>query len=96
MKCVDDCHGYEINTVLDEHEKYLLRFYEMRSDGTKINGTTNEEVLAALIHRLTKLNEKLYCNYNHFAIQHLRQALMLLEMRTIDRRKREVEGTFEK
>ncbi len=110
MKCLDDCHRYEMDTFLNEGNgmhpgeyhpsfKAFLGFYEMRSDGTKIDGVTNEEVIKVLIHRLTYLNKewqngKFYCAENEMAIDHLEQALELLNVRTRDRVGRHVEGTY--
>jgi len=56
------------------------------------DGTTNEEVLAVLIDRLTFLNSKFPCRENSVAITHIETALMWLEKRTKDRIKRGVEG----
>jgi len=78
-----------------------IRFYEMREDGDRIDGVTNEEVLRVLIHRLSYLNEKwmdgkFRCRENSLAITKLEEALMWLERRTADRKARAVEGTHEK
>lgn len=56
------------------------------------NGTTNEEVLAVLIDRMYFLNGKFPCKENSVAITHLETALLWLEKRTNDRKKRQVEG----
>jgi len=110
-KCLDDCHTYELDTVLNEGKgwkpgEYLtpfravMHFYEMRPDGTKIDGVTNEEVIGVLIHRLNFLNEKwmegkFRCRENSLAITKLEEALMWLERRTANREKRGVEGKME-
>lgn len=57
------------------------------------DGTTNEVVIAVLIHRLQTLNAKMPSKYNENAIDYLRAALNELQMRTNDRVDREVEGT---
>lgn len=103
MQCLDDCHTYALNTFLggSEGEELtvspvpslpILRFYEMREDGKKIDGVTNEELIRVLIHRLEKLNKKFFCPENSFAIDNLRGALMWLNKRTEDRIARKVEG----
>ena len=56
------------------------------------NGTTNEAVLACLIHRLQFLNGKFPCRENSIAITKMQEALMWLDKRTEDRKARGVEG----
>lgn len=63
---------------------------------TVANGTTNEEVLRALIDRLQFLQAKATCRENALAITKLEEALMWLERRTADRKARGVEGTDRK
>lgn len=105
MKCLDDCHTYLLDLVgegrpvitLLPPNVFQLHFYEFRPDGTKIDGTTNEEVLRVLIHRLKYLNEywmdaKFKCEENENAIDMLQQALYWLNKRTADRMNRGVEG----
>ena len=97
MKVLDDCHNYELDRFLGSGCEYL-HFYEMKEDGTKIDGVTNEEVLRVLIHRLKFLNEewqggKFQCKENDVAIYHLGEALERLEARTQNRTARGVEGT---
>jgi hypothetical protein len=59
------------------------------------NGTTNECVLAAVVHRLKFLNGKFPCRENALAITKLEEALMWLEARTKNRIERGVEGKHE-
>lgn len=59
------------------------------------DGTTNEEVLAVLIDRISFLNEKFPCAENLFAISSLKGALHWLEERTKNRKNRGVEGKYE-
>jgi len=96
MHPLDDCHNYKLDTFLGS--RILLKFYEMRADGTKFDGTTNEEVLRVLIHRISYLNDewqkgKFRCRENSIAITKLEEALMWLEKWTADRISRDVEGT---
>jgi len=100
MKCLDDCHTYDLDMFLGINPRghYQLHFYEMQLDGTKIDGVTNEEVLYVLIHRLKFLNDewqggKFKCRENSLAITKLEEALMWLDHRTADRKKRKIEGT---
>ena len=60
---------------------------------TVFDGTTNEEVLRALIDRLQHLQARMACRENSIAITKLEEALMCLEKRTADRKARRVEGT---
>lgn len=60
---------------------------------TVFHGTTNEEVLKVLIHRLNFLNKELPCRENSIAITKLEEALMWLNKRTEDRIERGVENT---
>ncbi len=92
MKCLDDCHNYHLDMFVDPVKKASLRFYEMRADGTKIDGVTNEEVISVLVDRLRKLNSRFPCRQNSIAIRKLEEALMWLEDRTKNRESRGVEG----
>lgn len=56
------------------------------------DGTTNEDVLAALIDRLGKLQAKFPSRENALAITKLEEGLMWLNKRTADRKARGVEG----
>ena len=57
-----------------------------------VNGLTNEALLAVLIHRTQFLNNKFHCEENDAAINHMKQALVNLEVRTARRMVRGVEG----
>lgn len=97
MKCVDDCHNYELEMFLEGEAAWPLKFYEMQEDGAKFNGTTNEEVIRVLLHRLNYLNAvwqggRFRCRENSIAITKLEEALMWLERRTTNRVERGVEG----
>lgn len=82
------CHEY----VLGHGE--FLNFMEKGSDGRMIReGTTNEEVLDVLIHRIGKLNRLVPCAENSTALRKIREAKFWLNERTHDRQNRGVEGT---
>jgi hypothetical protein len=98
MKALENGHHrYE----LDHHEnpdfcESLDFVHKENVDGELVtvqSGTTNEEVLRVLIHRLEALNGKAACRENELALGNLRTALALLEARTADRKQRGVEGT---
>ena len=101
MKPLDDCHTYELDNFdpqQGEDDKFILTFYRLALDGTKINGVTNEEVIKVLIHRLNFLNQKwmdgkLKCRENSLAITKMEEALMWLNRRTEGRIERGIEGT---
>lgn len=57
------------------------------------HGTTNEEVISVLIHRIERLNGKLPCIENAKALEHLHAALNYLDSRTTKRAAQWVEGT---
>ena len=98
MKCLDDCHNYELDNFIKGDRPEELAFYRMALDGAKSPGTTNEEVIEVLIHRIEYLNEKwldgkFSCDENSRAVSHLKMALYQLNLRTADRMARKVEGT---
>lgn len=63
---------------------------------TKADGTTNEEVLEALIDRMNFLNQKLPSRESAIVITKLEEALLWLNRRTANRKARGVEGTYNK
>ena len=69
-----------------------ITFYKMNEDKTFENGTTLEELLSVGIKRLADLNNRFSCRENSLAITKMQEALMWLNKRTEDRKKRGVEG----
>jgi hypothetical protein len=69
-----------------------VSFYKLNEDGTFDHGTTLEEMLRVCIARLKELNERFSCRENAIAITKMQEALMWLNERTRERRKRGVEG----
>ena len=104
MKNLVAGHTYELSNFENKDEKgQVLKFIhkEPIEEGstelkTVSDGTTNEEVLEALINRMNFLNGKFPCRENSIVITHLETALLWLEKRTNDRIKRNVEGKNEK
>lgn len=98
MRCMDDCHNYELDTFMAaEKNKPLLTFYQEIGENN-IDGVTNEEVIKVLIHRINYLNDtwkdgKFKCFENTETIHHLNAALSFLKKRTKDRTARMVVGT---
>lgn len=103
MQCLDDHHDYLLENFESKAQVQELAFIkkEPKAEGstemlTIHDGTTNEEVLKVLIHRLTGLNAKFPCRENSIVITKLEESLMWLEKRTADRKARGVEGKHEK
>jgi hypothetical protein len=104
MKNIVQGHTYELSNFENKNEKgQILQFIHKEPislDSTELrtvsDGTTNEDVIEALIDRMNYLNSKFPCRENSIAITHLETALLWLEKRTKDREKRNVEGKNEK
>ena len=100
MKSLVAGHTYELaNFENKDVEGQKLQFIhkEPKEEGstelvTISDGTTNEEVLEALIDRISFLQSKFPCKENACCITKLQEGLMWLEKRTSDRIKRNVEG----
>lgn len=58
-----------------------------------VNGCQVVDMIAVAKHIIEKLNEKFPSSYNEDTIKALGDALDFQEMRTLDRKRREVEGT---
>lgn len=59
-----------------------------------VNGVMNEDLIAMVIDRLNSFQESDYkCRENAIAITKLEEALLWLRKRTMDRERRNVEGT---
>ena len=104
MKNLVAGHQYELSNFENKNQRgQILQFIhkEPIEEGsttlkTISDGTTNEEVLEALINRMNFLNGKFPCRENSIVITHLETALLWLEKRTNDRIKRNVEGKNER
>lgn len=102
MKVLTPGHLYELDMFEDtpnDTGNQRIQFIEKEAspfDRTQLvtinNGTTNEEVLTVLIDRLNYLQSKFPCRENALAITKLEEALLWLDKRTADRKKRNVEG----
>jgi len=99
MRCLDDHHHYELDCFEDEQSKMYLKFIKKEKMGlgsdnllTVHDGTTNEEVLKMLIHRLDGLYKKFPSDETLSAKDSCYLALQALEARTKDREQRGVEG----
>lgn len=97
MKVIEEGHEYMLENFhrCPSYELGLcwnLKFVKMDENGNYYDGTTNEEVLAMMIHRMKFLNAKLPCREASLAITKLEEALMWLNYRTANREKQGVEG----
>ena len=96
----DAGHKYGLYNV-DGGDPQVLQFIQKtpvagdkRDLVTVVNGTTNETVIAVLIDRLQFLGGVLPSEENERAVFHLKEALIVLNQRTADRKARGVEGTY--
>lgn len=100
MKVITPGHTYELSNFENKDKPgQILQFIhkEPKSEAsteleTIADGTTNEEVMEALINRMQFLQSKFPCRENAIVITKLEESLMWLEKRTADRVKRQVEG----
>lgn len=101
MKELVEGHLYELDYFEDtenDQGNQRIQFIQKEpvgEDGTLktiANGTTNEEVIEMLLHRLNYLQGKFPCRENALAITNLEQALLWLNRRTELRKRKGVEG----
>lgn len=99
MKVLREGHRYELNNFENKNiDGQVIQFIEKEprkgSDEliTVFDGTTNEEVLSALINRMEYLQKKFPCKENAMVIGKLHESLFWLNKRTEDRKSRMVEG----
>lgn len=75
-------------------EEYRIKFQDgLLKDGR--NGLQVEEALQQCVERLNQYHSKVPCRENAIAITHIETAILWLNKRTEDRKKRGVEGTYE-
>ena len=84
-------HYYETLAVENGTPKPAIEVNFATQDS---NGATPEDLIAVTIGRLDKLNGELPCRETSLAITKLEEALMWLNYRTVDRKRRGVEGTM--
>jgi hypothetical protein len=101
MKELVEGHLYELDMFEDTNDdtgNQRIQFIQKVPIGTEgelqtvANGTTNEEVIEMLLHRLNYLQAKFPCRENALAITNLEQALLWLNRRTELRKRKGVEG----
>lgn len=102
MKVTEQGHKYNVYNFDDVNEYQEIVFIkkDVGANGLVLSmshdGTTNEEVLAVLIDRISFLNTVMPCRENALVITKLEEALMWLNKRRFDRAARGVNGTNEK
>ena len=86
MKIIDKGHRYLLKNNRKETYSNTLIFYkDPIIHGEGYDGTTNQEVIRALIDRIKFLNSQKPHEINSKIIYHLRMALALHEIRHIER-----------
>lgn len=109
MQVLTPGHKYVAANFENPENGQTIQFIEKSTDPSGIgvgddgvtlytmnDGTTNEELIEIIVDRLTFLNAKFPCRENSVAITHLETALLWLNKRTADRKKRGVEGKHAK
>jgi len=86
-------YRYEVADLDDTATTQTIQFVN-KLEGK--DGTTNEELLKVLIHRINHLQTKVPCRQNAIAITKLEESLMWLGQRNQDRISRNITGTTKK
>ena len=87
------CHVYDI-TNCGSGVHCHIEFQNGPIGESGVNGVSNEALLAVVEDRLTGFQSGQYaCHENQMALNHLQEAMMWLQKRTLDRVRRGVEGT---
>ena len=86
MKIVDNGHLYKLKNNRNNKHEVSLKFYkDMEINGDGYEGTSNQEVLRALIDRIKFLDKQKPHPNNIEIIKCLRKAIVLHEQRHLDR-----------
>lgn len=86
MKILDNGHKYLLEDNKTKIDNEILTFFKDEDiNGSGYEGTTNQEVIRALIHRVKFLDNQKPNDLNIKIIKHLRYALVLHEMRHLER-----------
>lgn len=90
------CHEYRVDGKQIETEPTFsngIKFQNGPIQENGVNGVQNEDLLAIVIHRLQGFQSGNFsCRENAIALTKCQEAMMWLEKRTADRKKRGVEG----
>lgn len=85
MKVLNRGHVYKLNNNKSPSHTILTFFKDEKINGEGFDGTTNQEVLRALINRVKFLDSQKYHPVNNEIINCLRKAIVLHEQRHLDR-----------
>jgi len=103
MKVLTQGHLYSLDGFENPNNTQRVQFIHKEKSTTTesdlvtiSDGTTNEEVLAMMLNRMSFLQDKFPCEENAEAIEGIQKAISALERRTADRVSRGVEGKHEK
>jgi len=90
-------HLFHVITTKNENANELLASIHFQEGPTKeygLNGVFNEDLIAMIICRLEHFQKSEFaCRENTIAITKLEETLMWLRKRTLNRQKRNVQGT---
>ena len=87
MKIIDRGHKYRLNNLKTNGNQLICFYKDGKINNTKTKkGTSNQEVLRVLIDRVSFLEKQKHHYLNKRIIKHLRKALILHEMRHLDRK----------
>ena len=86
MKVIDEGHKYLLDDNKTPTNTTTITFMkDANINGDGYEGTTNQEVLRALIDRIKFLEGQVHHRFNAVIINHLRMALVLHEERHLER-----------
>jgi hypothetical protein len=94
-KAFDANHHYSVSSTLEPSTVLAdIKFQKGPIKEVGVNGVMNEDLIAMVIDRLNSFQEsKFKCRENALAVTKLEEALLWLRKRTMDRERRNVEGT---
>jgi hypothetical protein len=97
MRVIDPGHEYDLDSLDGEQSNHLV-FVKREGAGYPGNvghhpGTTMQEVLRALIDRAVYVNDQIFSEETSEAIEHMKRAIILFELRAAKRHGRDLQWT---
>ena len=87
MKILDKGHKYKLKNLKTKNNQTLCFYKDGKINQSKTKkGTSNQEVLRVLIDRVLFMENQKHHYLNKKILKHLRKALVLHEMRHLDRK----------